>query len=136
MSPGSPSKSNPPFFRSEQIQFIRRGGQAAFALIAERGTGKYVGSALITPNPELSDRLWKRVQKHANPALKVEKRPATQLVKPGVGRPCGEEDLRHASLQDSGKTEPSARFELMPSRQPTSCTNGGPGARATPVSIS
>lgn len=45
-----------------------------------------------------------RVQEHAEPAPKGMKRPATQWVHPGlIGRVKhlrGEEDLRHASLQD------------------------------------
>ncbi|MER9274560.1 hypothetical protein [Mesorhizobium sp. M0643] len=57
--------------------------------MAERGTWRYVG---------------KRVQEHAGLAPKGMKRPATQWVKPGlIGRVKhlrGEEDLRHASLQD------------------------------------
>ncbi|MER8428392.1 hypothetical protein NKI48_25195 [Mesorhizobium sp. M0644] len=61
----------------------------ARALMAERGTWRYVG---------------KRVQEHAGLAPKGMKRPATQWVKPGlIGRVKhlrGEEDLRHASLQD------------------------------------
>lgn len=48
---------------------------------------------------------WKRVQEHSGPAPKdMKKRPATQWVKPGikarVKHQRGEEDLRHASLQD------------------------------------
>ncbi|ESY56103.1 MULTISPECIES: ATP-dependent DNA ligase [unclassified Mesorhizobium] len=82
----------------------REPGKPAFALMAERGTGRYVGSAFITLNREMRQRLWTRVQEHAGPAPKGMKRPATQWVKPGlVGRVKhlrGEEDLRHASLQD------------------------------------
>ncbi|ADV13007.1 ATP-dependent DNA ligase [Mesorhizobium ciceri] len=82
----------------------REAGKPAFALMAERGTGRYVGSAFITLNRELRERLWKRVQEHAGPPPQGIKRPATQWVKPGlIGRVKhlrGEEDLRHASLQD------------------------------------
>jgi len=82
----------------------REPGQPAFALMAERGTGRYVGSAFINSSREIRDRLWKRVQEHAGPAPKGMKRPATQWVKPGlIGRVKhlrGEADLRHASLQD------------------------------------
>lgn len=82
----------------------REAGKPAFALMAERGTGRYVGSAFITLNRELRERLWKRVQDHAGTAPKGMKRPATQWVKPGlvatVKHLRGEEDLRHASLQD------------------------------------
>jgi len=45
-----------------------------------------------------------RIQAHAGPSPKGMKRPATQWVKPGlvatVKHLRGEEDLRHASLQD------------------------------------
>ncbi|RJT32869.1 ATP-dependent DNA ligase [Mesorhizobium waimense] len=82
----------------------RESGKPAFALLAEPGTGRYVGSAFITLNREMRERLWKRVQEHSGPAPKGMKRPATQWVKPGlIGRVKhlrGEEDLRHASLQD------------------------------------
>ncbi|CAN7499239.1 ATP-dependent DNA ligase [Mesorhizobium caraganae] len=82
----------------------REAGKPAFALMAERGTGRYVGSAFITLNREMRERLWERVQQHAGAAPKGMKRPATQWVKPGlIGRVKhlrGEEDLRHASLQD------------------------------------
>lgn len=72
--------------------------------MAERGTGRYVGSAFITLNREMRERLWQRVQGQAGAAPKGMKRPATQWVKPGlIGRVKhlrGEDDLRHASLQD------------------------------------
>ena len=48
----------------------RERGKPAFALMAERGTGRYVGSPFITLNREKRDRLWKRVQEHAGPAPK------------------------------------------------------------------
>ncbi len=82
----------------------REPGKPAFALMAERGTGRYLGAAFITLNREMRERLWQRVQEHSGPAPKVMKRPATQWVKPGlVGRVKhlrGAQDLRHASLQD------------------------------------
>ncbi|MGX8008887.1 ATP-dependent DNA ligase [Mesorhizobium sp. ORM8.1] len=82
----------------------REPGKPAFALMAERGTRRYVGSAFITLNREMRERLWKRVQDRPGTAPKGMKRPATQWVKPGlIGRVKhlrGEEDLRHASLQD------------------------------------
>ncbi|RWC29973.1 MAG: ATP-dependent DNA ligase [Mesorhizobium sp.] len=82
----------------------REAGKPAFALMADRTTGRYVGSAFINSRGEIRDRLWKRVQEHAGPPPKGMKRPATQWVKPGiVGRVKhlrGEDDLRHASLQD------------------------------------
>ncbi len=42
-------------------------GKPAFALMAERGTGKYVGAAFIIANRAIHERLWKRVQEHAGP---------------------------------------------------------------------
>jgi bifunctional non-homologous end joining protein LigD len=88
----------------ELLGVEREAGKPAFALMAERGTGKYLGSAFITMNREMRERLWKRVQEHAEPAPKGMKRPAAQWVKPGlighVKHLRGEEDLRHASLQD------------------------------------
>jgi bifunctional non-homologous end joining protein LigD len=88
----------------ELLGVEREQGKPAFALMADRKTGKYVGSAFINSKGAIRDRLWKRVQEHAGPPPKGMKRPATQWVKPGIiGRVkhlCGEEDLRHASLQD------------------------------------
>ncbi|MGX5799640.1 ATP-dependent DNA ligase [Bradyrhizobium sp. Arg314] len=81
----------------------REPGKPAFALMAERGTGRYVGSAFITLNREMRERLWQRVQEYPGTAPKGMKRPATQWVKPGlIGRVLlrGEDDLRYASLQD------------------------------------
>ena len=88
----------------ELLGVEREAGKPAFALMAERVTGRYVGSAFITLNREMRERLWQRVQDHAGTAPKGMKRPATQWVKPGlIGRVKhlrGDEDLRHASLQD------------------------------------
>ncbi|SJM34406.1 hypothetical protein [Mesorhizobium delmotii] len=57
----------------------------AFALVGEPGTRKYVGSAFVSVNREMRERLWKRVQEHAGEAPKdMKKRPATQWVKPGI----------------------------------------------------
>jgi len=67
----------------ELLGVEREAGKPAFALMAERGTGRYVGSAFITLNRELRERLWKRVQEHAGAAPKGMKRPATQWVRPG-----------------------------------------------------
>lgn len=75
----------------EMLGVEREAGKPAFALMAERGTGRYVGSAFITLNREMRERLWERVQQHAGMAPKGMKRPATLWVKPG---------MRHASLQD------------------------------------
>ncbi|SIT53176.1 hypothetical protein BQ8794_100067 [Mesorhizobium prunaredense] len=68
----------------ELLGVEREAGKPAFALMAERGTGRYVGSAFITLNQDLRERLWKRVQEHAGAPPKGMKRPATQWVKPGV----------------------------------------------------
>lgn len=72
--------------------------------MAERGTGRYVGSAFITLNREKRERLWTRVQDRAGTAPKGMKPEATQWIKPGligcVKHLRGEEGLRHASLQD------------------------------------
>lgn len=82
----------------------REAGKPAFALMADRATGRYVGSAFINSNREIRERLWERVQEHDGPAPKGVKRPTTQWVKPGIVARVkhlrGEEDLRHASLQD------------------------------------
>lgn len=91
----------------ELLGVEREPGKPAFALMAERGTGRYVGSAFITLNRDMRERLWQRVQQHAGQAPKGMKRPATQWVRPGlIGRVKhlrGEDDLRHASLQDFRK---------------------------------
>ncbi|CAH2401043.1 hypothetical protein [Mesorhizobium escarrei] len=89
----------------ELLGVEREKGKPAFALLAEPGTGKYAGSAFVSVNREMRERLWNRVQEHAGPAPKdMKKRPATQWVKPGIKARVkhlrGEEDLRHASLQD------------------------------------
>ncbi|RNJ42429.1 ATP-dependent DNA ligase [Mesorhizobium erdmanii] len=88
----------------ELLGVEREAGKPAFALMADRATGKYVGSAFINSSRAIRERLWKRVQEHAGPAPKGMRRPATLWVKPGlIGRVKhlrGEDDLRHASLQD------------------------------------
>ena len=70
--------------------------------MADRITGKYIGSAFINSKGAIRDRLWKRVQERAGP--RGMKRLATQWGKPGIiGRMRhlrGEADLRPASLQD------------------------------------
>jgi bifunctional non-homologous end joining protein LigD len=58
--------------------------QASVRLIADRKTGKSVGSAFIKSKGAIRDRLWKGVQDHAGPAPKGMKRPATHWVKPGI----------------------------------------------------
>ncbi|MER9619341.1 hypothetical protein [Mesorhizobium sp. M0207] len=54
----------------ELLGVEREPGKAAFALLAKPGTGKYAGSAFITLNQEMRERLWKRVQEHAGPPPK------------------------------------------------------------------
>ncbi|MER8849940.1 ATP-dependent DNA ligase [Mesorhizobium australicum] len=97
----------------ELLGVEREPGKPAFALMADRKTGQYVGSAFINSSRAIRERLWKRVQEHAGPPPKGMKRPATQWVKPGlIGRVKhlrGEEDLRHASLQDFREEEDSGR---------------------------
>ncbi|WP_376704662.1 ATP-dependent DNA ligase [Mesorhizobium sp. ISC25] len=90
----------------------REPGKAAFALLAQPGTGKYVGSAFITLGRDMKERLWKRVQEHAGPPPEgVRRRPATQWVQPGevklrVRHLRGEHKyIRHASLQGFGDEE-------------------------------
>ncbi|MER9405327.1 hypothetical protein NKI36_14895 [Mesorhizobium caraganae] len=45
--------------------------------MADRGTGRYVGSAFITLSRDMRERLWKRVQDHAGKAPKGTRRLAT-----------------------------------------------------------
>nr|WP_254024510.1 ATP-dependent DNA ligase [Mesorhizobium ventifaucium] len=69
----------------ELLGVERERGKPAFALMADPGTRKYVGSAFASVNREMRERLWKRVQEHAGPPPKeMPKRPATQWVKPGI----------------------------------------------------
>ncbi|QIA25746.1 ATP-dependent DNA ligase [Mesorhizobium sp. AA22] len=94
----------------ELLGVEREAGKPAFALMAERGTGRYVGSAFITLNREMRERLWKRVQEHAGPPPKGMKRPATQWVQPGlklrVKHLRGEHShIRYASLLGFGDEE-------------------------------
>lgn len=87
----------------ELLGVERERGKPAFALMGEPGTRKYVGSAFITLNQEMRERLWKRVQERAGPPPKGMKRPATVWVQPGIKARVkhlrGETGLRHASLQ-------------------------------------
>ncbi|WP_246800640.1 hypothetical protein [Mesorhizobium amorphae] len=39
----------------------REPGKPAFALMAERGTGRYVGSAFINSSRAIRERLWQHV---------------------------------------------------------------------------
>ncbi|TIL87501.1 MAG: hypothetical protein E5Y73_25155 [Mesorhizobium sp.] len=74
MYPGPPA--SPSWFHES--------GKAAFALLAEPGTGKYVGPA-TTLGRDMRERLWKRVQDHARPPPEAMKKlPATQWVGPSV----------------------------------------------------
>ncbi|MER8886818.1 hypothetical protein [Mesorhizobium sp. M0816] len=54
----------------ELLGVEREHGKPAFALMAEPGTRKYVGSAFVSINREVRERLWKRVQEHAGPPPK------------------------------------------------------------------
>ncbi|WP_455847919.1 hypothetical protein [Mesorhizobium sp. BHbdii] len=54
----------------ELLGVERERGTPAFALMAEPGTGKYVGSVFVSVNREMRERLWKRVQEHAGPPPK------------------------------------------------------------------
>ncbi|WP_287083449.1 hypothetical protein [Mesorhizobium sp.] len=87
-----------------EIVVLNETGLSDFGALRKAITRRYVGSAFITLNREMRERRWERVQEHSAPAPNGMKRPATQWVKPGlIGRVKhlrGEEDLRHASLQD------------------------------------
>ncbi|MER9130653.1 ATP-dependent DNA ligase [Mesorhizobium sp. M0768] len=89
----------------------REPGNAAMALLAQPGTGKYVGTAFITLGRDMKQRLWKHVQGHAGrPPEGMKKRPATQWVEPGVKLRVkhlrGEHRyIRHASLVGFGDDE-------------------------------
>ncbi|MER8506730.1 ATP-dependent DNA ligase [Mesorhizobium sp. M0894] len=88
----------------ELLGVKREAGKAAFAYLAEPGTGKYRGSAFITLGRDMKERLWKRVQEHAGPPPEaMKKRPATQWVGPGVKLRVkhlrgDHSHIRHASL--------------------------------------
>ncbi|WP_322414355.1 ATP-dependent DNA ligase [Mesorhizobium huakuii] len=49
----------------------REAGKPAFALMADRATGRYVGSVFINSSQAIREWLWKRVQEHAGPAPKA-----------------------------------------------------------------
>ncbi|WP_342586905.1 RNA ligase family protein [Mesorhizobium wenxiniae] len=62
----------------ELLGVQRESGKAAFALLAEPDTRRYVGSAFITLPIDIRERLWKRVTEHAGPPPRgMKKRPAT-----------------------------------------------------------
>ncbi|RWO90951.1 ATP-dependent DNA ligase [Mesorhizobium sp.] len=89
----------------------REPGKAAFALLAEPGTGKYIGTAFITLGRDMKERLLKRVREHAGtPPEAMKKRPATQWVRPGVKLRVkhlrgDHSHIRHASLLGFGDEE-------------------------------
>ncbi|MER9125435.1 ATP-dependent DNA ligase [Mesorhizobium sp. M0959] len=95
----------------ELLGVEREQGKPAFALMAEPGTGKYVGSAFISLGRDMKERLWKRVKEHAGPPPEgVKKRPATQWVEPGVKLRIkhlrgDHSHIRHASLLGFGDEE-------------------------------
>ncbi|WP_348984018.1 ATP-dependent DNA ligase [Mesorhizobium mediterraneum] len=69
----------------ELLGVEREPGKAAFALLAQPGTGKYVGSAFISLGRDMKERLLKRVREHTGPPPEaMKKRPGTQWVRPGV----------------------------------------------------
>ncbi|TPN49475.1 hypothetical protein FJ976_17240 [Mesorhizobium sp. B1-1-9] len=79
-------------------------------------TGKYVGSGFINSRGAIHDRLWKRVQDQRRTASEGHEE-AGKWAKPGlIGRvkPLrGENDLRHASLQDSEmRPNPDCQWRL------------------------
>ncbi len=76
-------------------------GKPAVALMAEPGTRKYVGSAIVGLTAPMRERLWSRVQEGTQ--VKGANKPKALAVRRGlVGRVRhlkGEEKLRHAVLQ-------------------------------------
>ncbi|WP_292640157.1 ATP-dependent DNA ligase [Mesorhizobium sp.] len=88
----------------ELLGVEREPGKAAFALLGQPGTGRYVGSAFITLGRDMKERLLKRVREHAGPPPEgMKKRPATQWVGPGVKLRVkhlrgDHAKIRHASL--------------------------------------
>ncbi|CAM5770664.1 ATP-dependent DNA ligase [Mesorhizobium amorphae] len=83
----------------------REAGKAAFALLADRETGEYAGSAFITLERFKREELWARVEaKPGEPPDGMKPRPAALWTKPGmvmrVKHLRGEEMLRHASVED------------------------------------
>ncbi|MER8440809.1 ATP-dependent DNA ligase [Mesorhizobium sp. M1312] len=93
----------------ELLGVEREPGKATFALLAEPGTGKYLGTAFITLGRDMKERLLKRVREHAGPPPEaMKKRPATQWVKPGVKLRVkhlrgDHSHIRHASLLGFGE---------------------------------
>jgi bifunctional non-homologous end joining protein LigD len=88
----------------ELLGIDREPGKAAFALLGEPGSGKYVGSGFITLGPDMKERLLRRVREHAGPPPEgMKKRPATQWVGSGVKLRVkhlrgDHSHIRHASL--------------------------------------
>ena len=84
----------------------REPGKPPMALMA-RG-GKYAGSAFISADRSIKERLWKRVQQaraeQPSGVPNAVAGPTVEWLKPGIKARVkhlrGEEDLRHASLQD------------------------------------
>ena len=70
---------------------------------------RYVGGAFITVNGEMRERLWARVRANAKPVEGVEARQGIEWLKPGLIARIrylkGEEQLRHATLRESGEAE-------------------------------
>ncbi|UVC14000.1 hypothetical protein [Mesorhizobium onobrychidis] len=68
-----------------------RRGMPAFALVGEPGTRKYVGSAFVSVNREMRERLCERVQEHAGEGTEGHEEAAGNAV-----GETGHESLREA----------------------------------------
>lgn len=89
---------------------LREPGNPTIALMvtpdAER---RYVGSAFITLNNAMRERLWARVQGKGPAPKGMTPKPAAEFVRPGmIGRVRhlkGEQKLRHATLREIRETD-------------------------------
>lgn len=101
----------------ELLGVKREHGKPAMALMARNG--RYAGTAVISANRSIKERLWRRVQmaKAGKPAGVPEgvAGPTVEWLKPGITARVkhlrGENKLRHASLQDF-----SDKWNLMSDR--------------------
>lgn len=89
----------------ELLCVVHEPGTFPLALMATHdGERRYLGSAVISLNQSIRDRLWQRVTKMAVAPPKGAEKPGAQWVRPGlVGRVRylkGEGPLRHATLID------------------------------------
>ena len=85
----------------ELLGVERERGKPAFALMAEPGTRKYVGSAFVSVNREMRERLWKRVQEHAG------QQPKNMQA---AGNTVGQARYQGPCETPSGRGRPSARL--------------------------